>query len=248
MFKHTLLALALMALLTAPVWAALPDSIVFLITFDEGSGDTVSDLSGNGNNGAIEGSVEWGPGQFGQALYFDGATHVTVPNADPLKQLTDPMSVGAWVNPDDLGSWRNIVEMDGAAGWKFGFSNEHLVWTTYHVKDFQAADPITPGEWTHVAVTWDGAEAHVYVNGEEDSASPIAGGGKIDVSGEPSLDIGFRSTSSSSFFVGWMDELWIANDVLSQGDIQGLMDGFGTLLAVDPQEKLAVSWGELKTR
>ncbi len=248
MMKHLLLVLGLVAVLVSPSWAELPSNIVFLMTFDDGNGDTVSDLSGNNNNGTIEGSVDWGDGKYGGALHFDGATHVTVPNADPLKTLTDPMSVGAWVNPDAHGGWRNIVEMDGAAGWKFGFQETHLVWTTYYVKDFSAADEIEIGQWTHVAAVWDGSEARIYVNGDEDSASPIAGGGKINVEGEPSLDIGYRSTSGSSFFEGWIDELWIANEALSQADIQKFMDGFDTLLSVDPQDKVAVTWGDLKSR
>ena len=39
--------------------------------FDEGSGDTVFDSSGNGNDGTIV-AGEWGQGKFGPALNFNG--------------------------------------------------------------------------------------------------------------------------------------------------------------------------------
>jgi hypothetical protein len=223
----------------------LPEGLVFLMTFDEGKGDTVQDLSGFGNDGVVEGKADWINGKFGGAFHLDGATHITVENADPLSKLTHPMSVGAWVNPDILGDWRNIVEMDGNTGWKMGFHDSHcIVWTTYHVLDFISTTPIEIGEWTFVVSTWDGAEAIVYVNGEPDA--PIVGGGVINVEGEPSLDIGWRRTTGVSTFEGGMDELFIFNRVLDQDEIKDLMKGFADLLAVEPSGKLSATWGALK--
>jgi len=233
---------------TNATYAKLPTDIVFLMTFDEGKGDKVADLSENGNNGEITGAADWIKGKYDKALQFDGKTHITVPNAPPLEKLTHPMSVGAWINPDSLGGWRNIVEMDGGAGWKFGFNNQTIVWTTYHVKDFTGQTVITPKEWTHVAASWDGKEAIIYINGEEDKGGPIAGGGVINVEKEPSLDIGFRRTSTSSFFIGGMDELWVSNKVKTQKEIKEFMDGFEALLAVDSNGKIASVWGNIKNQ
>jgi len=246
-----LFALATLVILTASVYAELPKDIVFLMTFDEGKGDAVKDLSGNlallGNDGKVDGKADWINGKYGGAFHFDGSTAITVKNADPLKKLSDPMSAGAWINPDLLGGWRNIVEMDGATGWKFGFADPNvLVWTTYRVKDFIGQTPIAEKKWTYVAATWDGKEAKLYINGEDDKGGPIAGGGKINVSGEPSLDIGFRSTSRSSYFQGGMDELWVSNKVKTKKEIQELMNGFDALLAVQPQDKLTTTWGKIK--
>lgn len=246
MFLLTMGLLALSLITTNATYAKLPKDIVFLMNFDEGKGDKVADLSENGNNGEITGAADWIKGKYDKALQFDGKTHITVPNAPPLEKLTHPMSVGAWINPDSLGGWRNIVEMDGGAGWKFGFNNQTIVWTTYHVKDFTGQTVITPKEWTHVAASWDGKEAIIYINGEEDKGGPIAGGGVINVEKEPSLDIGFRSTSNSSFFIGGMDELWVSNKVKTQKEIKEFMDGFDSLLAVDSNGKIASIWGNIK--
>ena len=242
-------SLLMLAIFIGSAYAELSEDIVFLATFDDGKGDTLTDLSGHGNDGTVDGKASWIDGEFDKAFEFDGTTFITVENAGPLKELTDPMSVGAWVNPDGITGWQNIVEMDGGAGWKFGFhGSKKLVWTTYHVKDFIGQTTIAEGEWSHVAATWNGKEAIIYVNGEEDDGGPIAGGGVIDVSGEPSLDIGYRRTSGSSHFVGGMDELWVSNEVKSQAEIQEFMNsGFDAILAVDPADKLAVTWGKLKT-
>jgi len=231
---------------TNATYAELPKDIVFLMTFDEGKGDKVTDLSGNQNDGEIIGKVNWVKGKYDGGLHFDGSTHVMVPNAPPLETLTHPMSAGAWVNPDSLGGWRNIVEMDGNAGWKFGFNNQTIVWTTYHVKDFTGQTVMPTKEWTHVAASWDGKEAIIYINGEEDKGGPIAGGGVINVKNEPSLWLACRRTSGVSCFIGGMDELWVSNKVKTQEEIQEFMDGFEALLAVDSNDKIASIWGNIK--
>ena len=248
MFIFTIGLLALSLATTNATYAELPKDIVFLMTFDEGKGDKVADLSGNQNDGEIIGKVNWIKGKYNGGLHFDGSTHVMVPNAPPLEKLTHPMSAGAWVNPDSLGGWRVIVEMDGGAGWKLGFNNQTMVWTTYHVKDFTGQTVLPTKEWVHVAATWDGKEAIIYINGEEDKGGPIAGGGVIDVKNEPSLDLGCRSTSGVSCFIGGMDEVWVSNKVKTQKEIKEFMDGFEALLAVDSNNKIASIWGNIKNQ
>ena len=220
------------------------EGLVFAMTFDEGSGNIAHDLSGNGNHGEVVGVGSWIGGNYNGGFHFDGATRITIPNAEPLSSLTHPMSVGCWVHPDVLGGWRQLVEMDGDAGWKIGFNDSGVVvWTTYHVKDFTSQTVIESGKWTHVAATWDGSQAIVYVNGEPDD--PIEGGGVIDVKNEPSLDIGYRRTSESSWYEGGIDDVFIFNKVLEQQEIKDIMGGLSAL-AVEPSGKAATTWGALK--
>ena len=59
------------------VGAALPEGLVFLMTFDEGKGDTIHDLSGFGNDGSVEGKADWIDGKLGSAFYLDASTQIT---------------------------------------------------------------------------------------------------------------------------------------------------------------------------
>ena len=238
---------------SSTVWAKPPDGLVFFLAFDEGSGDKVNDLSGFGNHGIIEGKIDWIKGKFKGGFHFDGITHIAVKNVKPLTELTHPMSVAVWVNPDVLGGWRNIIEMDrtGASkvgGWKMGLHDSgSIVWTTYGVKDFISTTPLETGKWTHVVSTWDGAQAIVYVDGKPDA--PIAGGGVIDVKDTadiPSLDLGWRRSSGVSTFQGGMDEVCIFKKMLSQNEITAIMKGVGDLMSVDSKEKLSTAWGNIK--
>ena len=48
-------------------------SLVGWWTFDEGSGSVAADSSGNGNDGTLNGPVEWTPdGKLGGAMKFTG--------------------------------------------------------------------------------------------------------------------------------------------------------------------------------
>ncbi|MCI0749135.1 MAG: Ig-like domain-containing protein, partial [Nevskiales bacterium] len=74
--------------------------------FDEGSGTTASDSSGNGNTGTLNGPV-WVPGAIGRALSFDGINdYVSIPgfNATLL-----PATLTAWIKADALGSCDAVV-------------------------------------------------------------------------------------------------------------------------------------------
>ena len=224
MDRHTILLSVIVMLIVgvALVKSAVDEDPVFLMTFDEGSGNVVHDASGNGNHGRIVGTPVWKTDKISSYLYLDGSTYITVPNAEPLSQLTHPMTVGGWVNPDFLGAtWHNIVEMDGPEGWKLGFFNSRVVWTTYYVQDFYGQTPIPTDGWTHIAASWDGQKAIIYINGSPEP--PIPGSGGINVRGVPSLDIGYRRTTGGNAYIGSLDDLFIYDRVLNQQEIEEIL-------------------------
>ena len=57
--------------------------------FDEGSGTTAYDFSGNGNDGTLEnaGAMGWEGGMNGMALRFEGGGYVSV-GPDPWSSIT----------------------------------------------------------------------------------------------------------------------------------------------------------------
>ena len=67
--------------------------------FDEGSGTSVADSSGNGNTGTLVNGPLWTAGRVGNALFFDGIDdNVTVPDSTSL-DLSSSFTLSAWVNP-----------------------------------------------------------------------------------------------------------------------------------------------------
>jgi hypothetical protein len=91
--------------------APAPTGLVAAYAFDEGSGTTVTDMSGSAprNDGVISGAA-WTTGRYGAGLGFNGSnSFVTVADADSL-DLSSAMTLEAWVRPSELGTtWRTAI-------------------------------------------------------------------------------------------------------------------------------------------
>jgi hypothetical protein len=105
--------LVLSVALTSVSRAADPD-LVGWWRFDDGSGTTAADFSGNGNDGTLQGDTAWVTGHLGKALEFDGVDDfVDVPHSESL-MVGDEVTVMAWINtPRHLGPggelWQGIL-------------------------------------------------------------------------------------------------------------------------------------------
>jgi hypothetical protein len=84
--------------------------------FDENTGSTANDSSGNGNTGTLTdsnngsmGSNVWEPGKFGSAIRFDGVNdQVSTNNGNSVKGLT-AYTIEAWVKPSVLDGVRRTI-------------------------------------------------------------------------------------------------------------------------------------------
>ena len=78
--------------------------------FNEGTGTTVTDASGNGNNGTISGATWTTSGKYGNALVFNGTSALVTINNSASLQLGTAMTLEAWVNPSTVSSaWRDVI-------------------------------------------------------------------------------------------------------------------------------------------
>ena len=73
--------------------------LVAAFGFEEGTGSTTADASGNGNTGTISGATWTTQGRFGQALSFNGSSsRVSVAAAASLN-LGAAMTLEGWITP-----------------------------------------------------------------------------------------------------------------------------------------------------
>ncbi len=177
------LMLLLAALTAVACSAEAPDAppaadaaTVLLWHFDEGAGETAADASGNGFDGAISGA-EWAEGRFGKALHWtEAAGQVSV--ATDLPSITDRFTLQAWVKLDQLPTGTPPLWASDVAG-KLGTvvmtvrppGVLYVGVTVGKSKHYLTGElPIAVGEWTHVAVVYDGPARKIgtFVNGELD--------------------------------------------------------------------------------
>ena len=179
---YVFLALLVFGLLAAPAQNAQPSDLVAAYSFDEGSGTTVADASGNGNGGALQGASWTSAGKFGSALSFNGTSaRVRVEDSASL-DLTSAVTLEAWVFPAASQSgWRAVVQKEvdsyllhassGAGGLRpaAGVTVGGAVPTVF------APSALPVGAWSHLAMTFDGAQVRVFVNGVQVASLPQTG-------------------------------------------------------------------------
>ncbi len=197
--------------------------LVAAYSFDEGSGTTVTDASGNGNSGTISGAT-WTAGKYGAALAFraDDSARVTIPNSASL-QLTTAMTLEAWVNPSALGSvWRDVI-YKGKDNYYLEASSSHSakpagggkIGGTTSVSVFGNAS-LPQNTWTHLAVTYEGTALVLYLNGTQVSSTPVTGS---ILTSANALQIGGDSYFGQ-YFDGTIDEVRVYNTALTAAQLQ----------------------------
>jgi hypothetical protein len=197
--------------------------------FNEGSGTSVADASGNAHTGAISGATWSTQGKFGNALSFDGVNDWITVNASSLLNLTTAMTLEAWVFPTTTSGVRDILIKEGAnadiynlyaRNWRGRPEVNVLVGGANRVAEGTAAQGPAANVWTHVAGTYDGTTLRLYINGVQ--VASLNQSGAIATSTGP-LRIGGNSLWGE-FFQGRIDEVRIYNRALTPAEIQSDMN------------------------
>jgi len=186
---------------------------VALWHFDEGAGGIANDSSGYGNTGWLRGDPTWKSGndcKFGNCLQFDGSDDCLSVDYSPIFDITEKITLESWIyresydngsiicknGPYALRIMNNKVEGDVYAG-------NPIVWS-----EASGNTPLQLNTWYHVAMTYDGSNIKIYVNGQLDGSLPnnglmaSSGGMFIIGSGEPGCNQPFK---------GIMDEVIVSN-------------------------------------
>lgn len=202
------------------------NGLVAAYGMNDGAGVSVADASGKGNDGTGR-DTSWTAGKYGQGLAFNGSSSwVTVPDSATLR-LETGMTLSAWVKPENLSGWRTVVmkeltQSEGASYALYASNGEGPSgWLeTSNGVGTVGGSPLPIGTWSHVAVTYDGAVARLYVNGAPAAESPVLGpltddGGSLRIGGN---DVW------GEFFQGTIDEVRVYNLEQTPEQIQADMN------------------------
>ncbi len=206
--------------------------LVAAYNFNEGSGTSLTDRTGQGRTGTIAGATWSTQGKFGGALSFDGVNDlVTVADANSL-DLTTGMTLEAWVLPtaNGGGSWRNILikERPGGEVYNLYANTDTNVPKVYVIRSAQPGVPqeaagtaqLALNTWTHLATTYDGTTLRLFVNGVQVGTRAVSG---AMLTSTGALRIGGNSIWGE-YFQGRLDDIRIYNRALSAAEIQADMN------------------------
>jgi hypothetical protein len=195
--------------------------------FDEGSGTTANDSTGNGHSGTVTNADWQATGKFGGALLFDGVdSWVTVDDARDL-DLAGGMTVEAWVMPFDIDGFETVVLKERPGGLSYALYANNAeqgpgvptgwVQTRAGYDLGASGTSLLPlNTWSHLATTYDGQAVRLYVNGTFVQAVPVQGDLE---SAADALRIGGNAVWGE-FFSGLIDEVRVYNRPLTAADIQ----------------------------
>jgi len=188
------------------------------VPFTEGIGNVAKDYSRHHNHAAFT-DVEWGIGKNGNAGKFNGTSAFCDCGNDESLNITDEITIEAWVKPNDISGDRAIVVKGDrdvlTTNYHFGFTNNKLNFVSYdgsNWHDLQSDLSPTVGEWQHLAAVYTGTKVRFYKNGVEDEKDY----NYALIANDDVLRIGNRKYSVPNYqFNGTIDEVRIYNRALS---------------------------------
>jgi Tfp pilus assembly protein PilX len=199
--------------------------------FDETSGTTAFDSSGNHYDGTASEGGDWTtPGKVGTgALDFDQYDDYV--NIGQHDLMTGTFTLSAWFNyTGTSGAEQDIVaqQKDTVSTDQLAIpANTNIVrysLTNQNNTPFNLDAPVTPGQWYLATVVIDGTTASLYLNGSLVTTTNIVTPVRVATVGNADLIIGSTYLPGGKWFGGLIDDVRIYDYALSGPDIQALYD------------------------
>jgi len=212
-------------------------------------GTSVSDASGNGRTGTINGAARWVPGIMnnnGAALYFNGSTYVSAAD-DTNLDLPSPGGVSLWFMPKaaNTGKWllrkglattvidrywngttTTITNADSyglyinSSGY-LCFRLRYGIAAANYIEVVSTTKP-SQNSWYHVAATWDGASLKLYVNGTAEGT--VATSGLAAQNSSNALFLGLDRTTTTTNRYNFWGTLTSSNTSSTNSYFTGIID------------------------
>ncbi len=231
--QHTVVVPAADASYTATYTATAANTgLVAAWGFNESSGTTATDSSGNNNSATLVNGPVRGTGKYGGGLSLDGINdYLSVPNSSSLDISGTGLTLSAWLNPVQvsgdsimLGKFWNTgmtspfyqygIELDG------GVTPHFYIGTSSGLRGAGMGAPLPLAQWSHLAITFDGSQVRFYVNGALVTSSPLIA--TITARGN-GIRVGADATTQQ-FYKGMIDDVRVYSLAQTAAEIQADMN------------------------
>lgn len=155
-----------------------------------------------------------------RSTFYDGSVNAYSAFASqPQFDSSVSMTIEAWVYRWDDTRCETIAGHDYLTSWWLGFC-PRLRFYRSGGKQATCASATPKDQWTHVAVTYDGATCHFYINGGDAGSAPLTNAG---AGANRPLVIGANPSTTPNVYnyplEGYVDELRIWSTVRTQQEI-----------------------------
>jgi hypothetical protein len=192
--------------------AAADDGLVVHLAMDEGTGTVARDASGNGNNAIITGAT-WTELRDGFALKFDGVDDFAECADAADLNLTEAVTIEAWVYHDELPQFKTSIVSKDPGYWLRTHTDGFLGFT-----DRCRTPPLVLSEfWHHMVGVFDGTSDAFYLDGalvwkvDTSEKGPLP-----DSKGHPLV---MASNDSRGIFKGMIDDVRIYRRAITHEEV-----------------------------
>ncbi len=213
------------------VFESIINETILVWHFDEGSGTTAYDSSGNNNDGTINGaSYSTVNCKYGSCVDLTGTGTTDYVILNPFNEHpTNNITVSYWLYSTDDTNTGTVYSYASSAS-----DNDFLLYNYNSLTVYRAANSrsttidYSNGNLNNLITTWDGVSGalNVYLNGQTSYTGTLAGGTTITPGGalvigqeQDSVAGGF---SASQSIIGYVDELVIINKTITLEEAQAL--------------------------
>ncbi|MFA6981682.1 MAG: LamG domain-containing protein [Patescibacteria group bacterium] len=239
-----------------PTAPSVPDDTYRYWKFDDGTGITATDSSGNGKSGTTQNMEEadWDSSIKASTTYTNtyslnfGGTDEQVIAMDATSPTVYTMC--AWVRPNDVTSTSIILRSNGDPGSTYmdqlqitsGSRFQYYSWDGGAIT-VTGTTPVQADTWYHVCATaQNGGQAMLYVNGIEEGTPDSVGTLYV---GLDRWHIGSYSGGGYGFYVGYIDDIRVYDRILSSTEITTLANVTSSVIEITVLGNLNIFQGTL---
>ncbi len=230
--------------------AALTDGLILYFPFDDGEGEVVKDFSGNGHDGKISSfkQMDWDKGKFEGAIQTSAKGAEKLAHANRLGRIEveddlghpKALTISTWFYADIDSGWNYLGDFRPTGSWFARDSGQNI---KLDGQGQVGAGEYPRKEWVHFVVLADSKSVTYYINGKETGVK--GGAAKLNIS--TNMHVGSRFSDNESFLTH-LDDWAMWDRIITDKEISELGKMPVIPLAVDPQDKLATTWGNVKAR
>jgi fibronectin type 3 domain-containing protein len=207
---------------------AVSDALV-QIPFDEGTGTTASDVTGDGFNATLMNSPTWTTGVSSNAIVFSKASsqYATLPTG-VTSNLND-CTISAWVYPVTNSMWQRVFDFgNDTTNYMFLTTNAggkvRFAIRTPSVGEQQVTSSTTlsTGVWSHIAVTVSGSVGKLYINGVQVGTNTAMTLRPTQLGNTTNNYLGRSQFSADPYLDGRIDDFRIYDRALSLAGVEAL--------------------------
>ena len=209
-----------------------PADTILLTQFDEGTGTTSADDSGNGNTASFVGAnVSWVNGKFGKAASITNAnSYITFGNCANISHSS--MTISMWVRQNAVLAGVTLLSKTGDSNtksWWVGMNANRQFWFTHSTNGSNSSygagavsnSGIPLGHWTMITLSYDGAVKRYYLDNYLDKQyTETTYAGAMYALATSSVNVGRLYPTGTETWQGMIDSVIISSYVWTPEEVK----------------------------